>query len=232
VQRRKSREYNHGYLLMTASSPRSKEKSCPTAITLHFVLFLAISSLSSTGIANAQSATPSPAALDNAQSPAATDKTSQGSPFAGFENSNRGPVHIQSNSLSLDYKNNTVVFQGHVHATQADGELTSNTLNVKYGKDFHEIQDMIADGDVRMSQGLRWCTSDHGVLNQALHTVVLTGNPVCHDANDQISGTKITVHLDTGKSEVEGGVKAVIFPREGKTRDNGVSAKTETPPNP
>jgi lipopolysaccharide export system protein LptA len=58
------------------------------------------------------------------------------------------------------------------------------------------------------------------VQNQAAHTVVLTGSPVCHNANDQISGTKITVHTDTSKSEVEGGVKAVVFPREAKSRDN------------
>jgi lipopolysaccharide export system protein LptA len=140
--------------------------------------------------------------------------------FGAFNNRNRGPVNIQSDSMTMDYKNDTVLFSGDVHAKQADGQLMSNTLNVKYGKDFHEVQQMIADGNVRISQGLRWCTSDHGVMNQADHTVVLTGDPVCHDENDQISGTKITVHMDTGKSEVEGGVKAVIFPRDSKNRDN------------
>jgi lipopolysaccharide export system protein LptA len=113
-----------------------------------------------------------------------------------------------------------VTFVGHVHATQADGQLASKTLSVKYGKDFHEIQEMIADGDVRMSQGTQWCTSDHTVQNQAAHTAILTGSPVCHNGNDQISGTKITVHTDTSMSEVEGGVKAVVFPHEAKTRDN------------
>ncbi len=146
-------------------------------------------------------------------------------PFGAFENSkNRGPVNIQSDSLALDYKNSAVLFTGKVHATQADGQLTSNTLNVKYGKDFHEVQDMIADGDVHISQGLRWCTSGHMVMNSALHTAILTETPVCHDANDQISGTKITVHTDSGKSEVEGGVKALIFPHDSKTRDNDPSS--------
>jgi len=149
------------------------------------------------------------------------NKGATGGPFGAFDNTkNRGPVNIHSDSLALDYKGNTVTFVGHVHATQADGQLTSKTLNVKYGKDFHEVQEMVADGDVRMSQGTQWCTSDHTVQNQAAHTVVLTGSPVCHDGNDQISGTKITVHTDTSKSEVEGGVKAIVFPRESKTSDN------------
>jgi lipopolysaccharide export system protein LptA len=151
---------------------------------------------------------------------------SDGSPFGAFGNPKRGPVNIQSDTMSLDYPKGLVLFRGHVHAVQADGVLLSDTLDVKYGKDFHDVQEMLANGNVRISQGLRWCTSDHGVLNQVDHTVVLTGSPVCHNGNDQIAGTKITVHLDSNRSEVEG-VKAVIFPREGETRDNvnGVHAK-------
>ena len=140
-------------------------------------------------------------------------------PFGSLTGSNRGPISIQSDSLALDYKQNVVRFSGHVHAAQADGVLTSNTLNVKYGKDFHEVQDMAADGNVHISQGMRWCTSDHAVMDQRQHTVVLTGTPICHDDRDQITGTRITVHLDTGKSDVEG-AKAVIFPQPSKTRDN------------
>jgi lipopolysaccharide transport protein LptA len=140
-------------------------------------------------------------------------------PFGALTSSNRGPISIQSDSLALDYKQNIVRFSGHVHAAQADGVLTSNTLNVKYGKDFHEVQDMAADGNVHISQGVRWCTSDHAVMHQQQHIVVLTGTPVCHDANDQIAGSRITVHLDTGRSDVEA-VKAVIFPQQSKTRDN------------
>ena len=140
-------------------------------------------------------------------------------PFASITRSNRGPISIQSDSLALDYKQNAVVFRGHVRATQADGALTSNTLNVKYGKDFHQVQDMAADGNVHISQGMRWCTSDHAVMDQRQHTVILTGSPICHDARDQIAGSRITVHLDTGKSDVDA-AKAVIFPQPSKTRDN------------
>ncbi len=175
--------------------------------------------------AAAQAATGSAATRPTGGDAKASSKKQSDSPFGAFEASrNRGPVNIQSDTLALDYKNNSVLFSGKVHAVQADGQLTCNTLNVTYGKDFHEVQEMIADGNVHISQGVRWCTADHGVMNQVAHTVVLTGSPVCHDANDQISGTKITVHTDSGRSEVEGGVKAVIFPNESKNRDNGASS--------
>ncbi len=153
----------------------------------------------------------------NADSKASTD---QQGPFSSLQFSgNKGPIDIKSDALDLDYKGNVVTFRGHVRAAQADALLTSDTLTVTYGKDFHEVKEMVANNNVRMSQGTRWATGDHAVLDQAKHTVTLTGSPVVHDGEDQVTGSKITVHLDTGKSEVEG-ARAVFFPKEQKTRDN------------
>ncbi len=143
-----------------------------------------------------------------------------GTPFSALQfSSGHGPIDITADALDLDYKKGTVNFRGHVHAAQADAQLTSESLKVIYGKDFHEVKQMFADGDVRMSQGTRWATGDHAVLDQPTHTVVLTGSPVVHDGEDQVTGSRITVHLDTGMSEVEG-ARAVFFPKEQKTRDN------------
>jgi lipopolysaccharide export system protein LptA len=165
---------------------------------------------------------------NKAGGPSAGDSARENrSPFGALQaTGDRGPVNIQSDSLALDYKANSVLFRGHVHATQADSELTCNTLEVKYGKNFHEVQQMICNNKVRISQGVRWCSGDRGVLDQTDHTVVLTGSPVCHDANDEIAGTRITMHLDSGKSEVEA-ARAVIFPRPSKTRDNVTSVDHE-----
>lgn len=145
-------------------------------------------------------------------------------PFGGFAGkSNHAPINIVSDQLNLDYKNNVIVFTGHVHAVQADSELTSDTMRVLYGKDFHQVRQVFADGNVRMSQDQRWATGDHAVLDEALHTVVLTGNPVVHDGSNQVAGSKITVFLQTGQSEVEQ-PKVVIFPAGTKSQDNGGGA--------
>jgi lipopolysaccharide export system protein LptA len=145
---------------------------------------------------------------------------SDNSPFGGFQNrSNHGPINIKSDTMSYDYKHNLVVFSGKVHAVQADSELTSDILHVLMNKQ-SQIQTMVADGNVRMSQGDRWATGDHAVLDENIHTLVLTGSPVVHDGKDQIAGTKITVFLQTNTSEVTD-PKAVIFPRESKKPNNG-----------
>ena len=144
----------------------------------------------------------------------------ENSPFAGMNFGNqKGPTNIKSDSLDLDYKNKAILFTGHVHAVQPDGDLTSDTLKVQYGQDFHDIKMMYADGNVRMSQGTRWVTSDHAVLDQTKHILTFHGNPVVHDGEDQITGPLITVDLVTGRSTVEN-PRVVIFPRESKNPDN------------
>ncbi len=144
----------------------------------------------------------------------------ENSPFAGMNFGNqKGPTNIKSDTLNLDYQNKAILFTGHVHAVQAGGDLTSDTLKVQYGKDFNDIKMMYSDGNVRMSQGTRWITSDHAVLDQDKHLLTFHGNPVVHDGEDQITGSLITVDLVSGKSTVQN-PRVVIFPRESKNPDN------------
>jgi lipopolysaccharide transport protein LptA len=132
-----------------------------------------------------------------------------------FGNS-KGPIDIKSESMSLDYQNHSVLWTGHVHANQANAQLTSDNLRVNYfDKDFKDLKDMVADGNVRISQGTRWATGQHGVMDQTKRTMVLTGSPVVHDCANQITGKRITVFLDTSRSVVEG-AHAVIFPHSGQ----------------
>jgi lipopolysaccharide transport protein LptA len=140
-----------------------------------------------------------------------------------FGNS-KSPIDIKSDSMSLEYQQHSVLWSGHVHANQANAQLTSDNLRVNYlDKDFKNMKDMVADGNVRVSQGTRWATGDHGVFDQIKRTVVLTGSPVVHDGTDQITGRRITVFLDTGKSVVEG-AHAVIFPHQGQETSSSAPA--------
>lgn len=159
------------------------------------------------------------AAKTGSATDASSDEKDNG--FAGLTSS-KGPINIQSDTLSLDYKGKSVLFSGHVHAAQSGSQLSSDVLHVNYEQNFKDVKDLTADGNVRITQGARWATSDHAVMNQKSQTVVMTGNPVVHDGPDVITGDRITVHLDTGKSVVEH-AHALIFPRQSQTPDNGVS---------
>jgi lipopolysaccharide transport protein LptA len=141
------------------------------------------------------------------------------SPFGTF-GSQKGPIDINSDTGTLDYQNKFFLYTGHVHAVQAGGDLTCDKLRVQYGQDFNDVKMLYADGNVRMSQGTRWITSDHAVLDQTKHILTFTGNPVVHDGQDQITGSIISVDLVSGKSNVEN-PRMVIFPRDSKNPDNG-----------
>jgi lipopolysaccharide export system protein LptA len=149
--------------------------------------------------------------------PAAGDSKNgaQGSPFGMLQFSNNGPIQIKSDSLSLDYKNNLVQFDGSVHATQSGTTLTSKSLKVIYGAKFGDIKQVIALGDVKMTQGGRWATGQQAVLDEQKHTVEMTGQPVIHDGPDSVAGKRIIVYLDTEKSFVDQAT-AVIFPNNNK----------------
>jgi lipopolysaccharide export system protein LptA len=130
--------------------------------------------------------------------------------------------------MSLDYRGNSVLFTGHVRATQATGQLSSQQLRVNYGKDFHDVTEMIATGNVRISQGERWATGQHAVMNQKQQTVVLTGSPVVHDGPDEITGDRITVYLQTGRSVVDH-ARAVIFPKGSQASESSPASAASNP---
>jgi len=168
----------------------------------------------------------------------AKPSSDSGNPAAPFQmSSSKGPVNIKSDALDLDYNNKIVTFRGHVTATQSDEQLTSDNLKVLYGNDFHDIKQAFADGNVRMSQADKWVTGDHAVLDQTAHTVIVTGNPVVHQGDDEVAGAKIVVHLDSGKSEVQSAkgmpVTATFFPKTNQPQNNksaaAASAAAATP---
>jgi lipopolysaccharide export system protein LptA len=136
----------------------------------------------------------------------------QNSPFGMLKfSANNGPIQIKADSLSLDYKNNLVEFDGGVHATQSGTILTSKSLKVIYGAKFGDIKQVIALGDVKMTQGGRWATGQQAVLDEQKHTVEMTGQPVIHDGPDSVAGKRIIIYLDSEKSFVDQAT-AVIFP--------------------
>jgi lipopolysaccharide transport protein LptA len=125
----------------------------------------------------------------------------------------RGPIRIRSDTLDLDYKAKQVFYRGHVHATQADAVLESDTLQVIYGANFNDIQQVIAIGNVRMTRGADVVTGKRAVLDEGKQTVVVTGDPVIQNGRDRVAGDRILVYLEKQRSVVEN-AHAVLYPRQ------------------
>ncbi len=161
----------------------------------------------------------SPAAASASASKAETARSKEG-PFQSLRlSSDRGPVDIRADSMELDYKANVLWYRGHVRVKQGSASLSSDVLQVIATEKMADLREVIATGNVRMSQGGRWATSDRAKLNQANHTLEMTGSPVIHDVQDEVAGTRILIYLDTEKSVVDN-AHAVIFPRKSEDRDD------------
>jgi lipopolysaccharide export system protein LptA len=130
---------------------------------------------------------------------------------------NRGPVEVTSDRLEVDDLAQTLVFIGNAVATQDDVTIHGNRLTVKYTGEEREIEQVIAEGAVRILQGTRVAVGERAVLYHLEERIVLTGSPEVRDGDNFVKGQEITVFLNDKRSVVTGGaggrVNAVFTPK-------------------
>jgi len=128
----------------------------------------------------------------------------------------REPIAVTADALEFDYRSRLLTYKGRVEVTQGDIKLNANTLTIALQDQVDsQVKEVVAEGQVRVTQGARWATGGRAVFDQTRHTVVLSQNAVVHDGPNEVSGDRIIVYLDEQRSVVEGGsgrVKAVLFP--------------------
>lgn len=144
------------------------------------------------------------------------------SAFAELEmpKQDRGPIEVSSDRLEADDQAQTLVFSGNAVATQDDVTIHGDRLTVKYTGEKREIERIIAEGSVRITQGKRIATSDKAILYHIEERIVLTGSPKVRDGDDFVQGQEITIYLNDQRSVVTGGaggrVNAVFNPQKEK----------------
>jgi lipopolysaccharide export system protein LptA len=130
------------------------------------------------------------------------------------------PIVVHADQLEFDYQKNSVVYRGTVHVTQGDLAIDCKELTVTYDPADDakraELREVVATGDVVISQGTRRATGGKAVFSQPQRTIVLMQNPVLHDGPNEVSGERLIVYLDEGRSVVESSkqkrVSATLYP--------------------
>lgn len=129
------------------------------------------------------------------------------------------PIQVTSDRLEADQTGRQVKFLGNVVARQGDVVIYANEMSLVYDADTREVAQVDAQGDVRIVQGERMATGQHGVLFNREKKIVLTGAPKLYQGEDFVSGDEITVFLKEERSIVSCGqgtrVNAVFHPKEG-----------------
>lgn len=173
-----------------------------------------------------------PAAPAKAAKPDAKDaeKEGDGSPLGQLSfNTSKEPIHVKSDELEFDYQANKVVYRGTVNVVQGDVAIDCKELVVNLaraeGKDDLQLQEVVAIGDVVITQGGRKATGGRAVFDQVKRQVTLLENPVLRDGQNEVAGERIIVFLDENRSVVESSpkkrVSAILYPGSGKNGEAG-----------
>jgi lipopolysaccharide export system protein LptA len=161
---------------------------------------------------------------------AAQSSAKQPSPFGALDfASHKEPIHIRSHDLEFFYNEKRIVYRGSVVATQGDSTLKSNTLTVTYEDAMtkaaaqgeganttqgQQIKEIVAEEDVEITSTTRRATCNKAVFSDASRTIILTGNAVLRDGTNEVTGQKVTIYVDEGRTTVEGSPTMVLTPKQ------------------
>lgn len=173
-----------------------------------------------------------------AQSPA-----KQPSPFGALDfTSRREPIHIRSHDLEFFYNQKRIIYRGSVVATQGDSTLKSSTLTVTYEDTAptaapaqtegvaktaqgQKIKEIIAEDNVEITSTTRQATCNKAVFSDTARTITLTGNALLRDEANEVTGQKVTIYVDEGRTTVEGDPKMILTPKQADKGGKGESAR-------
>jgi len=126
------------------------------------------------------------------------------------------PVHIEADRMESDQKTESVLFVGNVEAHQADLAIKADRMTVFYQRAAADssapskaaeasraIDRLTASGDIEIVK-LQWtATGDHLEYISRDRKIILTGNTKVWQDNNLVTGDRIVLYLDEGKSVVD-----------------------------
>jgi lipopolysaccharide export system protein LptA len=133
----------------------------------------------------------------------------------GFSAS-RAPIDIVSDTVEANQKENTVTFKGNVVAKQEDTTLHANMLVIRYEAETKKLREIMAIGNVKIVQLDRRATGQKATFYQDENKVVLDGDAVVREGENEVRGERVIFYVNEERSVVEGGkgrrVKTRITP--------------------
>jgi lipopolysaccharide export system protein LptA len=151
------------------------------------------------------------------------------------------PILIEADRMETSQEESIVVFSGHVRANQNDLIIKADAMTVRYlGTEVQpnsttdvpavgltrQIDKITAKGNVKIVQGDWVATGDTMDFNAEKRIVILFGNAKARQEKSMVSGEKIILYLDEGRSVVERStaegerVKAFIYPASQGNKDD------------
>lgn len=133
---------------------------------------------------------------------------------SGFQLDGKEPIEIESDRLEVRDRDSVAIFSGNVTLIQGKLLLKTVKMTVYYTGEGSgggptsagtDIERMEAEGKVYIKQGDQVATGDYGTFDIASGGMTLTGKEVVLTEGDNIVvGCKLTAHMNTGHSQLDG----------------------------
>ena len=126
-------------------------------------------------------------------------------------------TNIVSNELKIDTNQRTSTFTGDVYANDENLKVWSDKMIVIMKTDKDEIKEILASGNVKIIRLSKGSEIYGDIANYFLEDeiIIVTGNVLVKENNNQVSGSKLTVDLKSSSSIMVGSdsnrVEAVII---------------------
>ena len=153
---------------------------------------------------------------------------------SGLAMEKKAPINIEADRMESSQEENVVNFSGNVEARQNNFTILADRMTVHYAADapakesgIRAVQSIKAEGNVRMKRENWTASSDRMEYYEKDHKVVLIGNSKVWQNNNMVTGDRVEVFLDEGRSVVERGkekserVKAFFYPESTGTETSG-----------
>jgi len=115
------------------------------------------------------------------------------------------PIDITSDKVEARWNENLVIFKGNVIARQKDMVIYADSVDVVTSKDGKGIERVIAEGNVKIQQGLRVADCQKAVFHNLDQKLFLTGDPRVSEGGNIVLGDEIIFDIDKNRVEVKGG---------------------------
>lgn len=126
------------------------------------------------------------------------------------------PIHISAKRLEWDHKKFQATFYQEVAARQQDLEIYADRLTVYFNEQNNDVVRIVAKGNVRIVQMDRRAFCEEAVYDRARNRIVLEGNPVIRQGQNEVRGKRVIFYVGEGRSVVESGeggrVKVTLVP--------------------
>ncbi|MDH3393234.1 MAG: lipopolysaccharide transport periplasmic protein LptA [Desulfobulbaceae bacterium] len=145
-------------------------------------------------------------------------------------NNDAQPIHIEADRMESFERQSEVLFTGQVEATQGDIVLHADEMKVNYlsseggdqkgNQQARKVDKLFARGNVKVVSAAGWVatgkTMDYFAVDRK---AILIGDAKVWQDNNLVTGNRIVLYLDEGKSVVESDpqqgrqrVKAFLYP--------------------